>query len=110
MIISNWGNYPKVDADVSSPTYIIEDLKHLIAQPNSFICRGKREVLWPMCRWIVIYISMLDYAKFIRFDQAAGMLACQAGVLLSEILDVIVPKGFFLPVTPGTKFVRSVGP
>jgi FAD/FMN-containing dehydrogenase len=33
---------------------------------------------------------------------------CEAGVSLAEILDIMVPRGWFLPVTPGTKFV-SVG-
>ena len=35
-------------------------------------------------------------------------MRCEAGVSLAEILDIFVPRGWFLPVTPGTKFV-SVG-
>ena len=47
--------------------------------------------------------------RFIAFDHATGVLACEAGVLLSEILDVFVPRGWFLPVTPGTRFVTVGG-
>ena len=38
--------------------------------------------------------------RFIAFDEATGVLTCEAGVLLSEILDLFVPRGWFLPVTP----------
>lgn len=47
--------------------------------------------------------------RYIRFDPASGQLECEAGVLLSEILDLVVPQGWFLPVTPGTKFVTVGG-
>ena len=43
--------------------------------------------------------------RFIAFDGTTGVLTCEAGVLLSEILDLFVPRGWFLPVTPGTRFV-----
>ncbi len=44
-----------------------------------------------------------------KFDPAIGTLRCGAGVTLAEILEVFVPKGWFLPVTPGTKFVTLGG-
>lgn len=47
--------------------------------------------------------------RFIDFDPATGRLRCEAGVLLSEILRLIVPQGWFLPVTPGTQFVTVGG-
>jgi FAD/FMN-containing dehydrogenase len=46
--------------------------------------------------------------RFIAFDEMQGLLRCEAGISLAEVLDVIVPRGWFLPVSPGTKFV-SVG-
>lgn len=46
--------------------------------------------------------------RFIAFDDQQGILRCEAGVSFAEILNLIVPRGWFLPVTPGTKFV-SVG-
>jgi FAD/FMN-containing dehydrogenase len=47
--------------------------------------------------------------RIIEFDREQGILACEAGVSLAEILDLIVPAGWFLPVTPGTKFVTVGG-
>ncbi len=47
--------------------------------------------------------------NFISFNTETGVLKCEAGVLLSEILRVFVPKGWFLPVTPGTKYITVAG-
>ncbi len=50
-----------------------------------------------------------DLDRLIAFDPGSGVLCCEAGVLLSEIVDFALPRGFFLPVTPGTKFVTLGG-
>ena len=47
--------------------------------------------------------------RFIDFDPVTGVLRCEAGVLLSTILRLVVPQGWFLPVTPGTQFVTVGG-
>ncbi|MBK8400488.1 MAG: FAD-binding oxidoreductase [Propionivibrio sp.] len=47
--------------------------------------------------------------RFIDFDEASGTLICEAGVLLADILALFVPRGWFLPVTPGTRFVTLGG-
>lgn len=48
-------------------------------------------------------------SRFISFDANNGILRCEAGVTLWEVLQLIVPKGWFLPVTPGTSFVTIGG-
>jgi FAD/FMN-containing dehydrogenase len=47
--------------------------------------------------------------RLLELDMEQGILRAEAGVTLAEILEVIVPKGWFLPVTPGTKFVSLGG-
>ena len=47
--------------------------------------------------------------RFIGFDPDNGILRCESGVLLDEILSFSVPQGWFLPVVPGTKFVTIGG-
>lgn len=47
--------------------------------------------------------------RFIQFDPASGLIRCEAGVTLADILSLVVPCGWFLPVTPGTKFVTVGG-
>lgn len=47
--------------------------------------------------------------RIIAFDPETGLLTAEAGISLAQILDFAVPRGFFLPVTPGTKYVTLGG-
>jgi len=47
--------------------------------------------------------------RFMSFDPQTGVLACESGVLLNDILRMAVPRGWFLAVTPGTRFVTVGG-
>lgn len=47
--------------------------------------------------------------RLLDFDPTTGILCCESGTTLGEILDFAVPRGFFLPVAPGTKFVTVGG-
>ena len=47
--------------------------------------------------------------RLISFDTKTGVLCCEAGVTLEEVIAFALPKGWFLPVTPGTKFVTLGG-
>ncbi len=53
-------------------------------------------------------LDMTGLNRLMSFDAERGILCCEAGMSFAEILDFIVPRGWFLPATPGTKFV-SVG-
>ena len=56
---------------------------------------------------MLIVTEALD--RFIAFDRSSGVLRCEAGVTFDEIVRVTVPAGWFVPVTPGTKFVTVGG-
>lgn len=47
--------------------------------------------------------------RFLAFDDCTGLLACESGISLADILEHFVPRGWFLPVTPGTRFVTVGG-
>ncbi len=47
--------------------------------------------------------------RLIGFDPATGVVECEAGTSLADLIAVFLPRGFFLPVTPGTKFVTVGG-
>jgi len=53
-------------------------------------------------------ISTRHLNRLIGFDDETGIIKCESGVTLAEILRFAVPRGWFIPVSPGTKFV-SVG-
>jgi L-gulonolactone oxidase len=54
-------------------------------------------------------IDMTGLDRMIAFDPSTGLLRAEAGVSLSQCLQVLVPHGWFLPTTPGTRFVTLGG-
>jgi len=54
-------------------------------------------------------ISTARLNRFLSFDDQTGVLECESGVGLAEIVRHFLPRGFFLPVTPGTKFITMGG-
>jgi FAD/FMN-containing dehydrogenase len=54
-------------------------------------------------------IPMAGFDHFISFDPSKGIVCAEAGTSLATILDTFVPRGWFLPVSPGTKFVTLGG-
>ena len=47
--------------------------------------------------------------RVIAFDPDTGVLRCEAGVLLIDVLQLVVPAGWFVPVSPGTRYVTMGG-
>ncbi len=56
-----------------------------------------------------IVLHTKNYDQFIEFDKEKGILKAYSGLLLSDILELIVPHGWFLPVCPGTKYISLGG-
>jgi len=55
----------------------------------------------------LIMARQLD--RVLSFDRESGLVTCEAGVLLDDLLKLAVPAGWFPPVTPGTCFVTIGG-
>ena len=47
--------------------------------------------------------------RLLAFDDETGLLTAEAGLSLAQLLDFAVPRGWFLPVSPGTKYVTLGG-
>jgi len=105
--IANWGNYPRMESDVKSFTFT-EQLTTLMDTTSHFIPRGNGRC-YGDASLADNTISTLHYKRILSFDTDNGILECQSGLTLDKILEVIVPKGWFLPVTPGTKFITVGG-
>ncbi|HSR88309.1 MAG TPA: FAD-binding oxidoreductase, partial [Pontiella sp.] len=105
--IADWGNYPVIEADVSGFDNT-EQLRKTLEVPGEVIAFGNGRSYGDSSLQNRILLTR-RFSKFISFDETSGALCCQAGVLLSEILEVFVPRGWFLPVTPGTKLITVGG-
>lgn len=105
--VSNWGNYPTVEANVtefSKSTELSAELK----QQNNFTVRGTGLSYGDASLGKNI-LSTLKFKKILAFDEAKGIISVEAGATIDEVLQVTVPKGWFVPVTPGTKFITLGG-
>lgn len=106
-IISNWGLYPSVECDLFIPNNY-EEVKKFIIENKQIIARGNGRCYGDASISNKI-ISSIGLNKIIEFNEITGVISCQSGVLLSTILTYVVPKEYFLPVTPGTKFITVGG-
>jgi FAD/FMN-containing dehydrogenase len=105
----SWGRYPKLFAEVR-PLFWKEDFPASIAPGTKMLAVGMGRSYGDVCllqHGTLLTTPNLD--RLISFDVQTGLLRCEAGVTLAEILDFAVPRGWFLPVSPGTKYVTVGG-
>jgi len=105
--LANWGNYPVISCDESSFSQE-EQVQDFISTHSSVIARGNGRC-YGDASLAQHSVSTLKYDKVLAFDTTKGIFECQSGMTLDQILDIIVPQGWFLPVTPGTKFITVGG-
>lgn len=106
----SWGRYPKVKRQEVAPIYWRDDSLDLARIDGPVLPYGMGRSYGDSC--LNEGGTLLDTAalnRFIAFDETHGLLRCEAGVTLADILKLIVPRGWFLPTTPGTKFVTVGG-
>lgn len=111
MQLSGWGNVPRHHADVYRPEKTPDVPAIVAAAPaSSLIARGLGRSYGDASLndggGVVLDTRL---GRFVSFDPAAGLLTCEAGTSLEDILAVFVRRGFFPPVTPGTKYVTIGG-
>jgi len=106
---SSWGRYPPhsrfsiVEPDCQRRRIVWPESGTLLpvglGRSYGDLCLNSTQAIAPM----------RGFRYFLSFDEATRVVRCEAGVSLREILEVFVPRGFFLPVTPGTKYVTIGG-
>ncbi|VXC01619.1 MULTISPECIES: FAD-binding oxidoreductase [Chryseobacterium] len=104
--VTNWGNFPIVEKEMKSEDSF-RKIKEFIQNHNEVIARGNGRCYGDASLGESIF-STKKLNKFISFDRLNGIIECESGVLLSDVLEISVPQGYFLYVTPGTKFI-SIG-
>lgn len=107
MMLSGWGRFPTAEcrAVTARETAAVEAI---LAQSPSLIARGNGRAYGDAAMNRDATLLMRGCDRFLAFDAENGVIECEAGVLLADILDLVVAHGWFPGVVPGTKFV-SVG-
>lgn len=105
--ITGWGNYPKQESQLIKPT-TTGLISSTVDQEGSLIARGMGRSYGDSANAHKV-LATTYCNHFIEFDDKTGKFTAEAGITLREILHVIVPRGWFLPVTPGTSYVTLGG-
>ena len=110
--VLSWGRYPRTEhRQVYKPSWndqIAEILN--TAEPGSLLPFGLGRSYGDSCLNAgrdLVQCHRLN--RILAFDESTGVVRCESGVALCDIVDVFLPKGWFLPVTPGTSFVTVGG-
>jgi len=102
--VNSWGNYPKHNSKYND--FDIDNKSSLFR--GKTIPYGNGRSYGDSCLSENI-IGFKKWNHFLSFNKNSGLLKIQSGVLLSEIIEVIIPNGWFLKVNPGTKLITVGG-
>jgi FAD/FMN-containing dehydrogenase len=106
---ASWGRYPKVAHAGVVPISWRSHLPDLAAGSGPVLPYGRGRSYGDCClNEGGILLDTAGLSRFIAFDRERGILRCEAGVTLGDILDLTMPHGWGLAVVPGTQHV-SVG-
>lgn len=105
--LSGWGRYPVAPCRQAHAARPVDALA-LAASAKSIIPRGFGRSYGDSSLNPELTVITGGMDRLIAFDENSGLLTCQAGLCLAEIIDVFLPRGWVAPVSPGTRMV-SVG-
>ena len=104
--VASWNNYPRQVCTLHRP----ERYREFSPDVESAIARGLGRSYGDAALNEGGHVFLSERLNRISvFDPERGVLRAEAGVSLDDLLRVIVPRGWFLPVTPGTRFVSLGG-
>lgn len=106
--LSGWGNYPVAESYTILPRSEADCIKAM--KEGKLIARGLGRSYADQAindNKYVAVCTRLNY--FISWDEKEGILECQAGASLEEIITTFGPKGWLPMICPGTKFVTIGG-
>ncbi len=109
-IIQGWGRNTSAEVNILEPENKFK-LKEIIlnAEKNSLIARGLGRSYGDSAQLDKKNVVSLKKFNTFELDRENNLITAQAGVTFDELLKYIVPRGFFLPVSPGTRFVTVGG-
>lgn len=109
--ISGWGNFPQQECIVHYPSKLNRLRDCMLGnQQSSYISRGLgRSYGDSALNENAGVISSDRWNHFYEFNESTGVVHCECGISLEEIINTFLPRGWFLPTTPGTKYVTVGG-
>src|SRR5262249_692277 len=106
--LAGWGRYPRHETCVIAVSER-SDVPQTIVAREGLIARGNGRSYGDSSIGRAVTFDLRRLNRFIDFDATTGVLTCEAGILLSDVINIFTPRGWFPAVTPGTKFVTIGG-
>jgi decaprenylphospho-beta-D-ribofuranose 2-oxidase len=107
-VISGWGNIPHSKSKVAYPREDRDIIDSLLS--DKIIPRGLgRSYADQSTNTGHSVLAIEKMNKFLAFDATTGILECEAGVSLDDIIEALTPRGWFPMITPGTKYITIGG-
>lgn len=106
----SWGLYPEHKPDEIIFLKWISDLPDFSKFSNQILPFGLGKSYGDSCQnsgGTILDTRLLSH--FIDFNKEESLLRCESGTTLASVLDFIIPYGYFLPSTPGTKHITIGG-
>ncbi len=103
----SWGKYPAVENKLLHFDSLEKLTKIIKENTNLIACGNGRSYGDSALSSTIVDVKPRDL--FIDFDAKTGLLHVQAGVMLADIIEHFVPRGWFLQVVPGTKLITIGG-
>lgn len=105
--LAGWANYPTLRAEIATPADR-DELAAYLRVHDRFIARGNGKSYGDAALAPRV-VSTLGLRRVREFNPDEGIVDCETGVLLSDLLPLIVPAGWFFHVSPGIKTITVGG-
>ena len=107
--LSGWGRYPVAACRTVTPATRADAADVPADRSTPLIARGNGRSYGDASLGSGLTLETRKTDRVLAFSPDTGVLRCEGGLMLADLIESFVPRGFFVPVTPGTQFVTIGG-
>ena len=107
--LSGWGRYPVAACRTVAPASRQDAAAVPANVAEPLLARGNGRSYGDASLGSGLTLETRKTDRVLSFSPETGLLRCEGGLLLADLIKIFAPRGFFVPVTPGTQFVTVGG-